>query len=74
MTLTVEQLESLKRGEPVRLCPPELGKEVVVVPEARFSQLRELFGDGLPDDEKDRAAWAQLARKARDSWAEENAY
>ena len=69
MTLTVEQIESLRRGEPVRLNPPELGENVVVIRESQLSQLRELL-----DDEKEKAAWAQLARKARDSWSQENAY
>ena len=69
MTLTVEQIESLKRGEPVRLSPPELGESVVVIRESQLLQLRELL-----DDEAEKAGWAQLARKARDSWAQENAY
>jgi hypothetical protein len=69
MTLTVEQIESLRRGEPVRLSPPELGESVVVIRETEFRGLQELL-----EDEKEKAGWAQLARKARDSWAEENAY
>jgi len=69
MTLTVEQIESLRRGEPVRMDAPELGEGVVVIRESVFRELRE-----ASDDEKEKAAWAELARKARDSWAADNAY
>ena len=69
MTLTVEQIESLRRGEPIQLDPPELGERVVVIREADIARLQETL-----DDEREKAAWAELARKARDSWAAENAY
>lgn len=69
MTLTVEQIESLKRGEPVRLMPPELGENVVVVREAVFHELQ-----GSSDEEAEKASWAKLGEEAAAAWAKDNPY
>jgi len=63
MTLTAEQIESLKKGESVRLTSPELGEEIVIV-----------LASLLDDEQDDLRTIAELARRGRDSWASENSF
>ena len=69
MTFTADQIADLKKGEPVRLSSPELGEDLIVLRASTYEELRE-----LAQDEQEKRAWADLARKARDSWARENPY
>ena len=69
MTLTAEQIESIKRGEPVRLAAPEIGEDVVVIRESEYRELRESL-----EGEKERAAWARLGEEAAAQWTRENPY
>ena len=36
MTLTVEQIQAIRKGEPVRVVLPEIGEECVVLRSAKF--------------------------------------
>lgn len=67
MTLTADQVESLKRGEPLRLAAPELGEDIVVLRASDFEDLRE-----RREDQQEKRVRAEQARKARDSWVREN--
>lgn len=69
MTLSAEQLESIRNGEPVRVVLPELGEEIVLLRAAAFDELSE-----LRRDEQDKQAWAKLGIEAASRWAEENPY
>lgn len=69
MTLTAEQLESLRRGEPVRVSSPELGGDVVVIGEAAFREIQQKL-----DIDREAADWAALSKRGRDGWADENPY
>jgi len=67
--LTAEQQEAVQKGEAVRLTVPELNSDLVLVPAEQYESLCELL-----NDEREKAAWAQLARKAANRWAEENPF
>ena len=67
--LTEEQRQALRNGKTVRLTIPELGGDLVLLPAERYESIRELL-----EDEQEKAAWARLARKAADRWAEENPF
>ncbi len=67
--LTQEQSQALRNGEPVRLPLPELGKEVVLLCGEDFARIQMLL-----EDDREKAAWAALGRKAADRWAQENTY
>ena len=69
MTLTADQIESLQRGDPVRIASPDVGEDLVVLRASTFEELRELL-----EERPEKRAWAELARKARDAWARENPY
>jgi hypothetical protein len=64
MNLTEEQAEALKKGETVRVQITGVGEVVILLP----SVLTKLL-----EEERDKAAWARLARKAAVQWARENA-
>jgi len=65
MNLTAEQLEAVKKGETVHVQMPGVGEVLVLLPAA----LTELL-----EEEREKAAWARLARKAAERWASENSY
>jgi hypothetical protein len=67
--LTEEQSQALRNGEPVRLPAPELGKEVVLLRGEDFARIQMLL-----QDDREKAAWAALGRKAADRWAQENPF
>ncbi len=67
--LTQEQSQALRNGEAVRLPMPELGKEVVLLCGADFARIQMLL-----EDDREKAAWASLGRKAAKRWAEENPF
>jgi hypothetical protein len=47
MTLTAEQVAALKHGEPVRLRPPELGAECVVLRADVYERIQTALDDSL---------------------------
>jgi hypothetical protein len=67
--LTAEQQQAVQKGEVVRLTVPELSSDLVLLRAEQYEILREFL-----DDEREKAAWAQLARKAANRWAEENPF
>lgn len=48
MMLTTEQLDALKRGEPVYIVPDEIGLEVVIIRGDVYDGLAGLFDDWDP--------------------------
>ena len=69
MELTERQIETLKSGEPVWIPSSELDEDLVVLSASGYDRFLELIRD-----ERDRSAWANLAKQARESWAKENPY
>lgn len=69
MSFTADQLESLRKGEPVQIPAPELGEDVVLIRASQFAEFLELLADA-----REKEAWAKLARAARDDWARDNPY
>jgi hypothetical protein len=67
--LTEEQRQAVTDGKTVRLTVPELGGDLVLLRAERYERIRDLL-----EDEQEKAAWAKLARKAANRWAEENTY
>lgn len=65
MQLTEEQREAVKSGQAVHVQVPDVGEVVILLPDA----LTELL-----EEERARAAWAKLARKATERWAQENPF
>lgn len=67
MTLTTDQLEALKQGVPVRLVPPDMVVECVVLRADVYDRVKTLLYDDSPlrDDERlaaiksagERAGW-----------------
>lgn len=62
MNLSAEQIQAIKEGKPVRVAAPEVGEDVLLVRASALDQMREAL-----EDEQEKAAWANLARKARDA-------
>jgi hypothetical protein len=71
MTITPEQRQAIEiaGGEPVRLEDPLTGQVYIVLKAEVYEEIREIL-----DDDRERAAWAHLNRKARSAWALENPY
>ena len=67
--LTEEQNQALRNGEPVRLPWPDLGKEVVLLRGEDFARIQMLL-----EDDREKAAWAAVGRKAASRWAQENPF
>jgi hypothetical protein len=67
--LTEEQKQAVRNGEAVRLTVPELDSDVVLLRAEQYENLLE-----FSEDEREKAAWAKLARKAANRWAEENPF
>jgi len=67
--LTEMHRQALRNGEAVRVSSPELGEDVVLVRGADFARIQMLL-----EDEREKAAWAAVARKAASRWAEENPF
>jgi hypothetical protein len=67
--LTEEQRQAVRNGQPVRLTIPDLGGDLVLLPAEHYESIR-----ALVEDEQEKVAWARLARKAADRWAEENPF
>jgi hypothetical protein len=69
VNLTLEQIEAVKKGEVVKLPLPEVGGEVVLLRAETYEEMRETL-----EDDREKAAWAALGRKAVDLWARENPF
>jgi hypothetical protein len=67
--LTEKHRQALRNGEAVRVPLPEMGEEVVLIRGADFARIQLLL-----EDEREKAAWAEVARKAATRWAEENPF
>jgi hypothetical protein len=67
--LTDEQIQAVRDGKPVRIVPPDLGREVVVVPAEVFKAMQDEL-----DDEREQAAFRAFARKQAERLARENPY
>ncbi len=67
--LTDEQNQALLKGEPVRLPLSDLGQEVVLLRGEDFARIQMLL-----QDDREKAAWAAVGRKAADRWAQENPF
>ena len=69
MNLTLEQIEAVKKGEAVKVPLPEVGGEVVLLRAETYEEMREML-----EDDREKAAWAALGRKAADRWAHEHPF
>ncbi len=69
MKLTVEQIEAVKKGDPVRISMPEIGKDVVLLRAEDYEEIREAL-----DDERARRALAQAGLEAASHWAHDNPF
>lgn len=69
MIITPEQRRAIEvaGGGPLRLEDPQTGQVYVVLKAEDYEAVRELL-----EEEREKAAWARLNRKARSAWAREN--
>jgi hypothetical protein len=67
--LTEEQRQAVMNGKTVLLTIPELGGDLVLLRADLYESIR-----GVLEDEREKAAWAKLSRKAADRWANENPF
>jgi hypothetical protein len=51
MNLTAEQVDALKHGDPVRICPTEVGEDCVMLRADVFERVQQFFGGDLTVDE-----------------------
>jgi hypothetical protein len=58
--LTEEQRQAVRTGEPVRLLPPEIGRNVVMLLEEQYEKLRAAWEEEQAD-RKLQAGWQKLA-------------
>lgn len=74
IAITTEQrLAAVEAGEsPIELSDPLSGDAFVLVRDEVYRKMRDQLED--KEDQRDRDAWAKVARKARDQWAGENPY
>jgi hypothetical protein len=70
-TLTPEQQRAVEQAgdQPVEITDPRSNTAYVLVKAEIFSRMKEAL-----EDEPEKFAWANLARKARSEWAKENPY
>jgi hypothetical protein len=61
--------DEVKKWQAERLAAPQIGGDVVVLAAEHFDRIRDLL-----EDEREKAAWAGLARRAADRWGRENPY
>jgi hypothetical protein len=73
-TITPEQRVAVAEAgdAPVELADPQTGTAYVLLRADIYQRMRELLEAEEVREEQD--AWSRLARKARDQWAQENAY
>jgi hypothetical protein len=67
--LTEEQRQAVMNGKTVLLTIPELGGDLVLLRADLYESIRDVL-----EDEREKAAWAKLSRKAADRWASENPF
>ena len=66
--LTEEHRQALRNGKAVRVASPEIGEDMVLIRGADFARIQMLL-----EDEREKVAWATLARQAASRWAREPA-
>jgi hypothetical protein len=67
--LTKEQQQALRECKAVLLNIAELGGDLVLLRAEQYENLRHRV-----EDDEEKAAWAKLARKTVNRWAEENPF
>jgi len=67
--LTETQRQALRNGEAVHVPSPDVGDEVVLLRGQDFARIQMLL-----HHEREKAAWAKVARKAAIRWAQENPF
>jgi hypothetical protein len=67
--LSEEQRQVVLRGGAVRLMSSEIGEELVLLRGADFARIQAAL-----EDEREKTAWAALARKAATRWSRENPF
>jgi PHD/YefM family antitoxin component YafN of YafNO toxin-antitoxin module len=73
-TITPEQRQAaVEAGDsPVVLADPQTGINYVLMRADVYRKMQELLE--VDEDRREHQAWARLARRARDQWAQENPY
>jgi hypothetical protein len=73
-TITPEQrIAVAEAGDvPIELADPQTGTAYVLMRADVYERMRSLLED--EEARREQPAWSRLARKARDQWAQENAY
>ena len=67
--LTEQQQQAIRQGEAVRVTVPEMDGDLVLLRADQYADLRESL-----EDEREKAAWAKLGRKAANRWAGANPF
>ena len=67
--LTEKQRQALRNGEAVRVPALDNGEEVVLLRGEDYDRIQALL-----EDEREKASWAGLSRKAATRWAQENPF
>lgn len=67
MKLTEEQIDTLKKGEPVRMPAPQLGDDVILIRASAFEELDEILRDEREQQAIREFAARQAARVAREN-------
>ena len=63
MNFTPEQIEAIRQGEPVRVVPPEIGEECIVLRAADFKEIGRLVEASDP-----KLAYAAIDEAWKDDW------
>jgi PHD/YefM family antitoxin component YafN of YafNO toxin-antitoxin module len=73
-TITPEQRQAaVEAGDsPVELADPQTGISYVLMRADIYRKMQEILE--TDEDLREHQAWAKLARRARDQWAQENPY
>ena len=73
-TITAEPRQAAAEAgdSPVELADPQTGTSYVLMRADVYRKIQELLESD--EDHREHQAWAKLARRARDHWAQENPY
>ncbi len=61
MTLTVQEIDSIRKGEPVRTVVPEVGQNCVVVRADVFERIQQMLDDDWSEEEMNALAARSMA-------------
>lgn len=67
--LNEKQQQALRNGEAVRVAAANMSEDLVLLRGEDYARIQALL-----EDEREKAAWAGVARKAGTRWAQENAF